>query len=190
MSNERRIMLGRNELVRFSYAKVFEPDTFMGQGEPKYSVSILIDKNDKVSLSALQKAYSAAIEQGKEKYGPSFKVPTKILGQRLHDGDDKGDPAYEGCYYINAKNKRKPAIIDKNKQPIIDDPDTFYSGCLGRVIVELYAYGGNSKGIAISLGNIMKVADGERFGGGSSSADEDFKEFEAGFDDDEDTNLF
>lgn len=182
-------MLGANTLVRFSYAKVFEPESFEG-GEPKYSVAILIPKSDKATLGAVKKGLQAAVEMGREKFGDGFKAPNSGNHFPLRDGDEKDNPEYKDHYYINAKSKRKPAIIDRKKQPIIDDEDAFYSGCYGRVSVEFYPYSRPSKGIAAGLGNIMKVQDGDRLGGGYISADDDFKEFEAieADDKDEDDN--
>lgn len=173
-------------LVRFSYAKVFEPDAMNGDS-PKYSVSILIDKKDKTSLSAINAGIKEAIEAGKQKFGTNFKPAKSKLP--IHDGDEEkpDDDVYAGCFYINAKNKNKPTIIDKNKQPIIDDDEAFYSGCFGRVTIELFPYNHETggKGVGASLGNIMKVKDGDRLGGGFVSADSDFEEFEAIEDEDD-----
>lgn len=185
-----RILLGRNMLVRFSYAKVFEPYAMNG-GDPKYSVSILIDKKDKTSLSAINSGIKEAIEAGKQRFGANFKPSKSKLP--IHDGDEEKpeDDVYAGCFYINAKNKNKPNIVNKNKQPIIDDEEAFYSGCFGRVTIEIYPYhhqDSGSKGVAASLGNIMKVKDGDRLGGGFVSADSDFEEFEA-IEDEGDTEI-
>jgi hypothetical protein len=59
-------------------------------------------------------------------------------------------------------------------QPIID-ADEFYSGCYGRAAIEFFPYNmEGSKGIACGLGNVQKLEDGERLGGGGVSAAVDF----------------
>ena len=75
--------------VRFSYANVFEPKTIMGGTDEKYSVSILIDKDDKKTLKAIKKAIEAALEDGKTKLGKN----PKNLKLPLRDGDDEREQA-------------------------------------------------------------------------------------------------
>ena len=43
--------------VRFSYANVFQPKAAVEGGTPKYSVSIIIPKSDKETVTKLQKAF-------------------------------------------------------------------------------------------------------------------------------------
>jgi hypothetical protein len=65
-------------------------------------------------------------------------------------------------------------VVDSELNPIID-ADEFYSGCYGRASIEFYPYQvGVAKGIACGLGNIQKLEDGERLGGGGVSAAADF----------------
>ena len=92
----------------------------------------------------------------------------------MRDGDDErgDDPTFEGMYFINANSTRKPSIVDKELNPLMDK-DEFYSGCYGRASINFYAFNVQSKGIAAGLNNLQKLADGEMLAGGSS-ADEDF----------------
>ena len=46
---------------RLSYLHAFEPDSINGS-EPKYSVSCIIDKNDKETITKIQKAIEIAKE--------------------------------------------------------------------------------------------------------------------------------
>ena len=80
---------------------------------------------------------------------------------------------------MNASSKNQPQIVDKQVQPILDQSEV-YSGCYGRVSVNFYAFNSNgNKGIACGLGNIQKIRDGERLGGGPTSATEDFEAYGA-----------
>ena len=150
--------------VRISYAHLFEPEPIMGQGEPKYSVSILIPKSDKENVEKLNAAIKDAKESDKLKGAKKIDSP-------VHDGDtDKGDdPVYAGCYYLNAKanENHPPQIVDRHVNPIMDKNEV-YSGCYCNIMVNTYAYSFNGhNGIGIGLGNVQKVKDGERLGGGS-----------------------
>ena len=172
--------------VRFSYAHVFEPASIEGS-EPKYSVSILIDKNDKKTLSRVKAAIEAAKQAGVSKFGG--KVPAN-LKLPLRDGDTEreDDEVYAGKYFINANAKTKPGIVDKGGNPIIDTTE-FYSGCYGHASVTFYAFNtSGNKGIACGLNNLMKTRDGEMLGGRASAEDDfaDLIDSDFGSDDDED----
>ena len=160
--------------VRFSYANVFEPTAMDENQEKKYNVSILIPKSDKATLAKVQAAIEEATQQGvASKFGG--KKPA-ALKTPLRDGDiDKPeDDSYAGHFFINAKSTRKPQIVDANLDPIMSQ-DEFYSGCYGRASINFYAYAqAGSKGIAAGLENLQKLEDGERLGGGGSSAAQDF----------------
>jgi hypothetical protein len=161
MSETKVILTG----VRFAYAHVFKAYAMEQGDEEKYSVTVIIPKDDYKNLDKVEDAIYAAIEAGKGKLGKGkFKTP-------LHDGDEKkpDDENFANCFYFNASTKRKPQVVDENLDPILD-ADEFYSGCYGNVSVNFYAYDNRSKGIAAGLNNIQKTEDGERLAGGTTAA--------------------
>lgn len=168
--NQTRIITGE---VRLSYAHVWEPNSIQG-GKPKYSVSLIIPKTDKATITAIEKAIDAAIDAGIAKFGG--KRPNKAaLKLPLRDGDvERDDEAYAGAVFVNANSTVAPQIVDENVQPILDRSEV-YSGCYARVSLSFYAFNTNgNKGIACGLGNIQKTRDGEPLGGGRISAESDF----------------
>lgn len=154
--------------VRFSYANVFAPKASVEGGTPKYSVSIIIPKSDKETISKLQKAFEETKAASAGYFGGS--VPKNLKGG-LRDGDaEKEDAAYEGCYFINANSVQKPGVVDQDLNPILDQSE-FYSGCYGRASITFYPYNAQgSKGIACGLNNVQKLEDGEKLGGGTTAA--------------------
>ena len=160
--------------VRFCYEHVFEP-TAVNEGDtPKYSICVLISKDDTATLDKIKKAIEAAKQAGKAKLADkNGKIPSNIK-LPLRDGDDErgDDPTFENCYFINASSSRKPSIVDRNLDPIMDK-DEFYSGCYGRASINFYAFNVQSKGIAAGLNNLQKLENGEPLAGGASAA-EDF----------------
>ncbi len=160
-----RVVTGK---VRFSYANVFKPVAQEEGKTPKYSVSIIIDKSDKETIAKI----NAAFEKVKAASGPFFggQVPKGLKGG-LRDGDaEKDDEAYQGSFFINANTTLKPKVVDANLEEILDTEE-FYSGCYGRASLTFYPYNQQgSKGIACGLGNVQKLEDGERLGGGVSAA--------------------
>ena len=167
-NNSTKVVTG---IVRLSYANVWEPASING-GSPKYSVSLIIPKSDTKTLTDINAAIDAAIEQGVGKFGG--KKPNKAaLKLPLRDGDiERDDEAYKNSYFVNANSTTAPQIVDRAVNPIIDRSEV-YSGCYARVSVNFYAFNSNgNRGIACGLGNIQKVRDGEPLGGKSSAADD------------------
>lgn len=173
MENSTKVITGK---VRFCYANVFEP-TAMNEGDtPKYSVCIVISKDDKATLDKINKAIAAAKEVGRAKLAnKNGQLPADAaLKLPLRDGDAEraDDPVFENCYFINANSSRRPSIVDRDLNPIMGKEE-FYSGCYGRASINFYAFNVSSKGIAAGLNNLQKLEDGEMLAGGST-AEEDF----------------
>ena len=168
--NKTKVITGVN--TRFSYFHGWEPVSING-GTEKYSVSVLIPKDDTETIEAIEKAIDAAIAEGVGKFGG--KKPNKgSLKLPLRDGDiERDDEAYAGCYFINANSASAPGIVDADRQPVIDRSEV-YSGVYGRASINFYAFNSNgNKGIACGLNNLQKIADGEPLGG-KSRAEDDF----------------
>lgn len=164
-TNRTKVITGVN--TRLSYFHGWEPVSVNG-GAEKYSVSVLIPKDDTETINAV----NAAIEEGIAKFGG--KKPNKAaIKIPLRDGDvERDDEAYKGHYFINANSKTAPQIVDKSVKPIMDRGEV-YSGCFARVSLNFFAFNSNgNKGVACGLGNIQKIKDGEPLGGKTSAADD------------------
>ena len=162
--------------TRWSYANVWEPKSING-GTPKYSVSLIIPKSDKVTVEKIKKAIQAAYEEGQSKLkGNGKSVPSlSVIKPPLRDGDLErpDDEAYANSYFINANSATAPGIVDADRNTIIDRSEV-YSGVYGRASINLYAFNSNgNKGIACGLNNLQKIKGGEPLGG-KSRAEDDF----------------
>ena len=164
--------------VRLSYVNVFEMND-----KGKYSVAILIPKTDKATIDKVKAAIEAVKADAKSattwgsKFLASFKTP-------LRDGDTDRDveksPEYKGCYFINCNSGQKPGVVDAQLNPVMDKSEV-YSGCYGRVSINLYPFNvDDNKGIAAGLNNLQKLADGEALSG-RSRAEDDFTAVEDDF---------
>ena len=146
--------------TKLSYCYIYEKTSING-GAEKYSCSVLIPKDDKVTLDAIKKAIDYVIKNN-DKFSAKER---STLNLPLHDGDQKGDESYAGYYYLNAKSDVKPTLFDQNAK-VVTDTETFYSGCYARVILLFYAYSkGGNKGIGVGLGDMQKVRDGKNLTG-------------------------
>lgn len=164
-----------------SYANLNKPRAF-GDQAPKYSGSLIVDKSDTAALSRIDAAMRAAYKNGLSVLkGDCRTVPTfdEITADGpLYDGDKKkdGDPAYKGAFYLNAKNSRKPPIINTEKEPITD-PSEIYSGIHAKCAIGFYAYNkAGNRGLGVSLDIVMKIKDGRPLGGMGISIDDAFND--------------
>lgn len=180
--NPLKVITGKD--TRWSYANLWEPKSING-GTPKYSVSLIIPKSDTVTVQKVNRAIQAAYEEGQAKLRGNGRTvpPLTAIKTPLRDGDTErpDDPAYAGCYFINANSATAPGIVDADCNPILTRSEV-YSGVYGRASINFYAFNSNdNKGIACGLNNLQKIRDGEPLGGKASAAsdfstdsDEDF----------------
>lgn len=168
------------ENVRFSYVNLVEAKLAPGATVAKFGMSVIIPKDCKKTLKAINEAIEAAEEVGKDKFGKKW-VAKKTP---LRDGDkEREDAAYEDSFFLNANSNNRPGMVDKKVQPILD-PKEIKSGDWGRVSLNFYPFNVNgNSGIAVGLNHVQKVKDGEPLGSVTSATDE-FDEVE--FDDTDD----
>jgi len=177
-TNPTKVITGQD--TRWSYANVWEPKSINGS-TPKYSVSLIIPKSDKVTIEKIKKAIEAAYREGEAKLKGNSKTlpPLSAIKTPLRDGDLErpDDPTYANSYFINANSATAPGIVDIDLNPILNRSEV-YSGVYGRASVSFYAFNSNgNRGIACGLGNLQKIRDGEPLGS-KASAEDDFASLE------------
>lgn len=175
-------------VCRLCFINVLKPNE-----HGKYSITVLVPKSDTATVAKLRKVIEdfktdpRALKKWDSKFLANFKTP-------LRDGDTERDtekrPEYKDHYFFEAKanptdgkgNPRQaPKVVDAKLNEIID-PAELYSGCYGRVSLDLYPYNQDgNKGMSFGLVNVQKVRDGERLSGGTSSVTDDFTAVEEDF---------
>lgn len=147
---------------RAAFAYVFEPQDAFNEGQqPSYTLVMLFPKDKPESIKPLQDLMKKVVF---EKFPDPNKRP-KGLDNPIKDGDDKAEwDGFPGHWYVRAKSKYQPGVVDAKTKPIINPAD-FYSGCYARAEVNAYYYDqkGN-KGVSFGLSNVQKLRDGEPFG--------------------------
>ena len=156
---------------RLIYPVLAEPKTskFKPDADPKYSVIMLWPKS--VDLTALGAICDAA---AKSKWGDPL---PKTLEFPFNDGDQKDREDYQNHWYARASSRFQPQVVDCNRQPVIDYRDV-YSGVYALVSLTAWTSGGPgtpfTPRVNFNLGNILVTRNGDRVGGQSVSADQDF----------------
>lgn len=177
--------------VRVSYLNVFKPRKKNEDDEdPRYSALLLIPKSDTATINAIKKAQKACMPALQELMGGKKPIGWK---NTLRDGDEERDteeqPEYAGHMFMNVSSKRKPGVVDQNRQPITEDDGEFgiKSGDYARVAIRAFAFKRpDAKGITFGLEHIQKWAEGEALGGVFSKAEDVFDDLE--MDEDEDNS--
>ena len=98
-----KVITGPN--TRFSYLNANEPKSINGS-TPKYSASLIIPKEDTVTINKITAAIEQAYKEGESKLkGNGKSVPAlSTLKTPLRDGDLErpDDEAYKNAYFVNA----------------------------------------------------------------------------------------
>lgn len=167
--------------VRFSYCNLFQPKAPFNnpQGEPKYSVTVLVPKTNTTAKAVIDSAIAQAIDAGVSSKWNGVRPPQPAIcvhdgdGPRPSDGSAFGEEC-KGCWVFTASTKQPPFVVDEYVQNIID-PTKVYSGMWGNVNVTFFAYNNaGKKGIGCGLNGVQKIRDGETLGG-QITAQEAFK---------------
>lgn len=167
--------------VRFSYCNLFQPKAPFNnpQGEPKYSVTVLVPKTNTAAKAVIDNAIAQAIDAGVSSKWNGVRPPQPAIcvhdgdGPRPSDGSAFGEEC-KGCWVFTASTKQPPFVVDEYVQNIID-PTKVYSGMWGNVNVTFFPYNNaGKKGIGCGLNGVQKIRDGEALGG-QITAQEAFK---------------
>lgn len=167
---ETKVVLGP---VRLSFPSLFEKKKFDGDtGDGKYMASLMIPKDEKETVDALNKAIDNARRAGiTSKWGN--KTPKK-LDLPLRDGDEMEDEHMAGHWIVRAKSNSRPTVVDR-KGALITDPEEIYGGVWCDMSISLFAYStAGNNGVGCALNQVRKFKDDEPFGAGGG---DDFADF-------------
>jgi hypothetical protein len=98
----------------------------------------------------------------------------------LHNGDSKAEyDGYAGNYFISARAKTKPLVVDRDKSQLEEDAGRPYPGCYVDASIEIYAYDSDGvKGLTAGLRWVQFRRDGDAFAGGAPASIDEIDEIE------------
>ena len=174
--------------VRLSYVHLAAPYVNPQQPntEPKYGVTLLIPKTDKVTKQDIDNAINAAINAAvNSKTWNGVRPP--IIPTPVHDGDGvKQDgtaygPECKGMWVLTASRRAqdgRPWVCDISNPNVELAPADSYSGMYARCTIHFFGYNSaGKKGIGCSLDGVMKTRDGESLGGAVKPTASEFAQF-------------
>ncbi len=168
---------------RLSFPNLFEANLFPGdtKGTPNFRATFLFDPAQVKEPYVGKKVQTPAIVQAllnvkKDQWGEDKKKWPEFTHKTIRDGNTRrvdNDPegeifeGYEGKVFITAKTGEDypPKILDQYGN-VITNPEVIYGGCFVRALLQARPYHtGTNIGVRFTLCQVMKVADGDRFGG-------------------------
>lgn len=171
--------------VRLAFADaIWTAQQVNGQGDFKFNCAFLFPGDHPA-----RKLVSDAIRQAANEFpkwagkaDENLKKCVADLKVCLQDGNRKDYEGYAGNYFVNASNKARPPIRDRDGKSVLVEADGRpYSGCFVNGIVDIWvqdnAFG---KRVNASLMGLQFVGDGDAFSGGKTAADDDFESLEEG----------
>ena len=177
--------------ARLSYAKLFKPEAFQGDGdsvgEKKFQATFLLDPSNADHAAKIKEIKQAAGKLMKEAYGADFKS-TGLKGVCFGDGNkkvnEKGEvkEGYENMFFVTVSNTVRPAIANRAGQPVAEgDPQVPYSGCYVLGSITLWAQNNKfGKRINGNLRGVQFMKDGPAFGAGPVRVEDEFEALEDG----------
>ena len=142
-----------------SYPHLFSPRAVgrpgQQQGDPKYSVVIILDDDN--DWGALNQALAAEKAAGFPNGWPNNgHWPLNQFTEQ-----DAPKPEFVGKWWVNANSTERPAVVDHQVMPITDESQ-IYPGCRIVAAVAFAAFNNVSRGIGCYLNAVQKIGDGPR----------------------------
>lgn len=163
--------------VRLSHPHIFETTTYKKDknARPRFSSSFILDK--KKHAKQIEQIEDAIEDVKKAKWSrgaPRIKEDNLCL----FNGDDTDKDEYQGAMVLKAASpeSRRPAVIDRNKAPLVAKDGRPYGGCYVNAIVRIYAYDEYDDQVLASLEAVQFVRDGDAFGAAPVNVDEKFED--------------
>jgi hypothetical protein len=103
--------------VRLAFPALFEAKTVNGEGDPRFSAVFLMDPKHP-QLEEVRKALKQVAKENRAKWETIYGQLEKKLNLCLMvtKAEYEGFP---GNFFLNAANKARPAVIDRDRSPLI-----------------------------------------------------------------------
>jgi hypothetical protein len=167
---------------RIAFHSLLRPHKFDNEKDEKYKIGMLFPKG--TDLSDLKKK---TLKYAKAAFGTKpTKEQLKYTWTKI-DEDNKYGEEFTGCIFIKAKSFTKLALLDEDREEVID-PGEIYKGRQARAVMHPFYYEDPSPGgISFDLDAVQLLDHDERIGGeGGYSVDEAKADFS---DDDNDDDF-
>jgi hypothetical protein len=165
--------------VRISFPSLFKPKA-VGDGEPTFSAAFVIVPGSDNAKTLAQAMTAVAKEKWTDKAAgilKELKAKGRVCYKESPATNAEGE-VYDGfadMHVLNASNKVRPLIIDRDKTPLVEADGRPYGGCYVYATLDLWAMDNQyGKRVCATLTGVQFARDGDAFGGGSKATEDDF----------------
>lgn len=171
--------------VRLAFPALFDAKTVGGEGDPRFSAAFVIEPGTENAKTLKAAVEAVAKEKWKDKaQGVLKELRSKgRIGYREEPLSKDGEvyDGFEDMHSLNASNKARPLIIDRDKTPLTAQDGKPYAGCYVNATLDCWAMDNNfGKRVNFTLTGVQFVRDGDSFGGGSRASEDDFDDLADG----------
>lgn len=157
--------------VRLSFPHLFTAHAMQGGQEAKFSATFILDTVEHAPLIAHIDKQIKRIALDTYKKNVAFK-PCLRDGNEKPDMDGYGD----GVFFLPAARRTRPAVVDRQMNPLTEEDGMVYAGCYVNASIRLWGQDNKfGKRINAELRAIQFVKDGESFGAAPVKAEEEFE---------------
>lgn len=172
-------------IARASFPQLFTARSFQDQADQQkeFKIDLLFDKADikkpgKGIKGPTPSMYDAYFNALKDQWGPNKDKWPKMRygfsdvfkdGNEVKNAEGEVYDGYADKIKVTAKSKEKypPKVFDRYGKPLTEAD--MYGGCYvqAKLIARPYDFAGN-RGVSFKLYQVIKIKEGERFGGGGN----------------------
>lgn len=173
----------RLDNVRGAFLNLFEAKAFGDDAATAaYGGSFIFPKTHP-AFKLVNEAIEAAAKEAWE--GKASEVLRQLRAADktcLHDGNGKPDyDGFPGNFFIAARNKSRPLIIDRDKSPLTQADGRPYAGCYVNATVDIWAQSNKwGKRVNATLSGVQFFKDGDAFSGAPPATPDDFEDLADG----------
>ena len=161
-----------------SWPHLFQPRPVVVGGEPRFSVTLILDKPAQAheQWTKIRRQVAKVIDErwgnGKCK-DQAFVRSLRMPWMDCANKSQYGGFAVPGGIYINPWSKQKPNVFDRRVSPILDPLDV-WAGQMAILSINVWAYQQSAnRGVSMSLNNVQIIrTDGPRLDGRSTTGSE------------------
>lgn len=157
--------------VRLSFPHLFKRSSFQGE-EGKYQATFVLDPKRQAGVVK-------AVRKGVQDCARDAKIRVKEDRQPVRDGSEWDYEGWDGMVVVKATSKHKPQVLDRNLEPISEDDDRIYPGCVVNARIGFWAQDNQyGQRVVAILHGVQFVRDDEPYGAGRVDVSEEFEDLD------------
>lgn len=162
--------------ARLSFPQLWRPTQVNNEGEPAYSAAFLLAADDEQVDFINNVIDQVALAKWEHKAKPILAQLRGAGKVCLQNGDLKAErEGYAGNWFINARSKTKPLVLDQNRVVLAEGNGRPYGGCYVDAVLEIWAQDNQwGKRVNASLKGVQFRRNGDAFAGGPPADPNDF----------------